>query len=245
MIFTVTDFGVAGPYLGQMRAVLRRAAPAIDVVDLLADAPAFDPRAGAYLLAALARVAEPGDVVLGIVDPGVGGPRRPLALELDERWLVGPDNGLFEIVLRRAASAQVWQIAWRPAGLSTTFHGRDLFAPVAADLALGRRAKIVPGDVTRYAAWPDDLAEIVYVDVYGNAMTGLRATTFPAGARLAAGGALLAKAGTFSEAPVGDPFWYENSLGLVEIAANRRPAAELLKLAVGCPVRRAGDCPDP
>ena len=140
MIVLCTDFGLEGPYTGQVKAVLARAAPAVPVIDLFADLPAFRPQLAAYLLAAYGEAFVAGDVILAVVDPGVGGARAALAIEADGRWYVGPDNGLFEIVLRRAHAARCWRIEWRPAALSATFHGRDLFAPVAARLALGRGA---------------------------------------------------------------------------------------------------------
>ena len=102
MIVLCTDFGLEGPYTGQVKAVLARAAPAVPVVDLFADLPPFRPQGAAYLLAAYGAVFKPGDVILTVVDPGVGGARAALALEADGRWYVGPDNGIFELVLRRA-----------------------------------------------------------------------------------------------------------------------------------------------
>lgn len=156
MILVFTDFGHAGPYMGEMRAALLRRAPAVPVVDLMADAPAFRPDLAAYLLAALWPTALPGDVLLAVVDPGVGTARRPLAVEVDGRWLVGPDNGLFEPILRRAGRWQGHAIAWRPERLSTSFHGRDLFAPVAAGLATGGRPALTPAEPTRFPDWPDD-----------------------------------------------------------------------------------------
>ena len=144
-------------------------------------------------------------MILAVVDPGVGGARAALAIEADGRWYVGPDNGLFEIVLRRAHAARCWRIEWRPAALSATFHGRDLFAPVAAQLALGQAPPGAPAAPTRYPDWPDDLAEIVYVDRYGNAMTGLRAALLPAGAELEAAGVRIARARTFGDVPPGEP----------------------------------------
>ena len=137
MIVLCTDFGLEGPYTGQVKAVLARAAPAVPVIDLFADLPPFRPQAAAYLLAAYGEVFVAGDVIVAVVDPGVGGARAALALEADGRWYVGPDNGIFELVLRRAQAARCWRIDWRPAALSATFHGRDLFAPVAAGLARG------------------------------------------------------------------------------------------------------------
>lgn len=243
MILMFTDFGLEGPYLGEMEAALRREAPEIPVVNLMADAPAFSPRPAAYLLAALAERVPAGDVVLGVVDPGVGGDRTPLALEADGRWFVGPDNGLFELVARRsAAPPRAHAIAWRPTRLSPSFHGRDLFAPVAARLARGGGGDLVsalPEGAARRPDWPDDLAEIVHVDRYGNAVTGLRATALAEGTVLVAGGRRLARARTFSAVAPGEAFWYENSAGLAEVAVNAGRAADALRLSTGSPVEIA------
>jgi S-adenosylmethionine hydrolase len=179
-----------------------------------------------------------GTVLLCVVDPGVGGDRRALIAEADGRLYVGPDNGLFELVLRRAASPRCWEITWRPPRLSASFHGRDLFAPVAARLALGE----APGAMAREAVaarqpgWPDDLPEIVYIDHYGNAMTGLRGECLMPGARLACGSHSVAHAEIFSAVPPGEAFWYVNANGLIEIAVNRGRADEALGLAIGSPV---------
>ena len=115
MIVLFTDFGLAGPYTGQMKAVLAREAPGVPVIDLFADAPQRDPQRAAYLLAAYAPWFPPGTAFLAVVDPGVGGTRVPLVANADGRVFVGPDNGLFAIVLRRAAAAEVREIqALRP-----------------------------------------------------------------------------------------------------------------------------------
>jgi len=250
MIVLFTDFGPSGPYLGQVKAVLARDAPGVAVVDLLSDAPAFDARSSSYLLAAYAPEFPAGTVFLCVVDPGVGGGRAPLAVSAAERWYVGPDNGLIAIVMRRAGAApaggpaggpKVWEIAWRPERLSATFHGRDLFAPVAARLARGESP---PGDerpaeqVRTMAGtdWPDDLARIVYIDHYGNAVTGLRAAQLAPEAVLRAAGRELRRAAGFSDLPRGQPFWYENANGLAEIAVNQGRAAQDLGLALGAEV---------
>lgn len=229
MIALFTDFGVAGPYVGQLHAVLVEHAPGLAVVDLFHDVPRFDIRAGAYLLPAYTSRLPAGTVIVAVVDPGVGGARRPLMLRADTRWFVGPDNGLFELVARRATDLECLEIEWRPQRLSASFHGRDLFAPVAAELGLGRVS--AGRQVERAAAsreWPDDLAEIVYIDTYGNAITGLRASSLPAGAVLRVQGASLPCARTFSDLPAGQAFWYENANGLVELAVNQGHAANLL-----------------
>ncbi len=241
MIVLFTDFGLEGPYVGQMKAVLHHAAPGVPQVDLMADAPAFDARAAAYLLAAYAPAFPQGSVFLAVVDPGVGGARLPLGVEAGGQMFVGPDNGLLALAARRAEAARAWQVTWRPARLSASFHGRDLFAPVAARLARGGEPPGAPSPVADMAGadWPDDLAEIVYLDRFGNAVTGLRADRLPHDAVLRAGGRRLERARTFSEVAAGTAFWYENANGLAEIAANQARADHLLGLEVGDPVELA------
>lgn len=238
MIFLFTDFGFEGPYVGQMKAVLAKHAPRMPVIDLMHDVPAFDSKAGAYLLASLVPEMPPGAVILAVVDPGVGSARRALALQADGRWFLGPDNGLFELVLRRAEAAEVHEIAWCPSKLSPSFHGRDLFAPVAASLCRGDRPDFTilgRGEVGR-PQWPDDWAAAIYVDRFGNVMTGLRAGSLPAGTLLSAGGRELPRLRTFSDARLGQAFWYENALGLAELAVNQGNAAEILALTVGASI---------
>ena len=235
MIVLFTDFGLDGPYTGQMKAVLHKVAPGIPAIDLFADAPVGNPKASAYLLAAYAEWFAAGTVFLSVVDPGVGGTRPPIILEADGRWYVGPGNGLFELVERRATNNRSWNIDWKPERLSASFHGRDLFAPVAAMLARGEPPPgRPPGDSAhRRPDWPDDLQEIVYIDHYGNAMSGLRAVVLPRNAKLATAGRLLQRAGTFSDRPPGTAFWYENSNGLAEIAVNQGRADRELGLTIG------------
>ncbi len=240
MIVLFTDFGSAGPYLGQMEAVLASQAPRTPIINLMSEAPAHDPRAAAYLLAAYAGEFPPGAVFLCVVDPGVGSMRTPGVLFADGKWFVGPDNGLFEIIIRRSGSPpRWWDILWRPERLSATFHGRDLFAPVAARVSLGRAPENWSGcaerpvDVIRRKDWPDDLAEIVFVDRFGNGITGIRASEAPMAGILCLGDHRLPRARTFSDVPAGQGFWYENANGLVEIAVNRGRADRTFDLSPG------------
>ena len=238
MIALFTDYGLAGPYVGQLHAVLRREAPGVPVIDLMHDAPAFAPRQAAYLLASLVEEFPVGTVFLGVVDPGVGGPRRGAILEVDGRWYVGPDNGLFNVVAQRGHSLRWWDITYRPARLSISFHGRDLFAPVAARIA---RGEVPPGQavvpVLRIRpGWPEDLAQVIYIDAFGNVMIGFRGRWVPAQASLAVRQAPIRRAERFSAVPVGQAFWYINSCGLLEIAVNRGSAAAQLGLTGGVTV---------
>lgn len=238
LILLFTDFGPGGPYLGQVRARIAALAPHAKVIELLSDAPAADPQSSAYLLAAWLADYPRDATVMAVVDPGVGSGRAALALEADGRWLAGPDNGLLAIVARRARKTRLFEIDWRPGRLSASFHGRDLFAPLATRLALGETP---PGHEVAFtgrtgSAWPDDFARIVYVDPFGNAMTGIRAQSLPADARLEVGERHLKQARTFSDLPPGAAFWYENAAGLAEIAVNGGRASQLLGLKPGDPV---------
>lgn len=238
MIVLFTDFGLEGPYTGQVEAVLNRDAPGIPVIRLFADVPAGQPKPAAYLLAAYAGWFPPGTVLLCVVDPEVGSERRALIVEAAGKLYVGPDNGLFELVMRRSIDPTALEITWRPPSLSASFHGRDLFAPIAARLARGEPASVVTqfAAAIRFPEWPDDLVEIVYIDHYGNAITGLRGACLPEHARLRAGGETLAHAHSFPAVPRGTAFWYVNSNGLVEIAVNGGRADRALGLMIGSEV---------
>jgi hypothetical protein len=238
VIVLFTDFGLEGPYIGQMKARIWRDAPAAAVVDLFADAPTANPRAAAYLLAAYAEEFPAGTIFLCVVDPGVGSPRPGMVLKADGRWFVGPGNGLFELVARRAAQIDKWELAWDENSVSASFHGRDVFAPVAAHLQLhglpvGEKR---PASWNAFPEWPDDLAEIVYIDHYGNAMTGLRKGFVNPSFVLQANHVYLKSARTFADVPLGEAFWYVNSNGLVEIAINRGNAADVLGIGLGSSV---------
>ncbi len=241
MLVLFTDFGLAGPYQGQLKAVIYRRAPGIPVVDLFSDAPKADPRAAAYLLAAYAWEFPPGTVFLAVVDPGVGMKRNAVALRVAGRYFVGPDNGLFHALVAQAQRAEAWEIGWRPERLSSSFHGRDLFAPIAADLARGHWPEAMyPLDSAALRRdWPIDLPEVVYIDHFGNALTGLRASGVAKDQVLKINGTSMRYARTFGEVPAGTAFWYANGNGLVEVAVNQGNAAEEMNLKVGSPARVA------
>jgi S-adenosylmethionine hydrolase len=235
MVFLFTDFGAGDLYVGQVKMVLQQQMRAVAVIDLLHEAPAFNMRASAHLLAALAAQLPPDSVALAVVDPGVGGARDAVVLNADGLWLVGPDNGLLSIVAARAKSCAYWRITWLPANLSASFHGRDLFAPIAAAITRGEfpaeKAESVSGFGVDFGA--TDLNEIIYIDHYGNAFTGLRARGVARDARLVIDGRSIEYARVFSDAAPGAVFWYENSLGLVEIAANSAHVVPTLGLKIG------------
>jgi len=227
------DFGL--PYTGQMKARLHHGAPNHPIIDLFHDVPAHDVRAGSVLLAAHAGDFPPGSVFVCVVDPGVGtGQRKPGALHVGGRWFVGPLNGLFEHTLRRfegsPVAAEAYEITVLPDGLSASFHGRDLFAPVAAQIARGDLSSLSPLalDTVREPSFANDVEAVIYSDGYGNLMTGIRAANLGAGDTLSLNGTVLPRRRTFGEVESGTLFCYENAVGLMEIAANRGDARAIV-----------------
>jgi S-adenosylmethionine hydrolase len=234
-IALLTDFGAAGPYTGQVRLLLQALAPGVPTIDLMADLPRFRPDLAAYLLPKLIREMPCDTLYLCVVDPGVGGERQALALHAGGNWFVGPDNGLLALAAREHSGAQWWQIDWRPEGMSESFHGRDLFAPVAARIAGGEDVpgRRVSGTGVAGVDWPTQTSRVVYRDVYGNLYTGLDADRLDRSRRVIAGNRDLGFARTFSCVPPGEAFWYRNAFGLVELAVNCGRADEVLGLREG------------
>ncbi len=236
LILLFTDFGIGGPYVGQVKAVLSARIAEVRMIDLMHDAPAHDPRAAACFLAAMLPDSPTASSFLVVDDPGVGTEaRRPVVVQADGRWFVGPGNGIFNVVAARAGEVSRWNITWTPEReLSASFHGRDLFAPVAAMLARGEAPPGVPAEAPAPTdAWPDDLREVIYIDRFGNAMTGMRASSAIKFETLSVNGTSLRRARTFGDVPRGEGFWYANSIGLVEIAVNQGRASNALGLDVG------------
>jgi S-adenosylmethionine hydrolase len=237
VIVLFTDFGTRDPYVGQVKSRLAERAPGQLVVDLLHEVPDFNPHAGAHLLAALAGGFPSGCTFLAVVDPGVGTPREAVVVMAGGRWFVGPDNGLLSVVAARHSDTRVWRITWKPAGMSSTFHGRDVFAPIAADIARGEfpADKLAPIDRLDVEFEAEDLARVIYIDHYGNAWTGVRGVANDA--RVTAAGTLFTHSDSFGLVGKGDGFWFVNSVGLVELAVNRGSAAADYGLKVGDPVQ--------
>jgi len=245
MIVLFTDFGWRGPYVAQLINVLHRRAAEVPVLNLFCDAPSFNPYTSAHLLDAYWHEFAEGTVFLCVVDPGVGtAQRQPVVVRVDGRWFVGPGNGLFDVVAARGQWAEFYEISWRPEHLSASFHGRDLFAPVAAHLARGGDVH----DVARPLAMVlgncagDDLWAIIYTDHFGNAVSGIRAAAVPGFAKLRIEDAVFSRARTFGEVPKGHAFYYENSNGLIEFARNCGSFVELTHVSVGSLIQLEREC---
>jgi S-adenosylmethionine hydrolase len=241
LITLLTDFGTADGYVAEMKGVLYTAVPDATVVDLSHDIPAQDVEFGRLAVARYWRRFPSGTVHLVVVDPGVGSSRAALAVQSDGRFLVGPDNGVLSPSLlasgARAVSLPV------PSTASATFHGRDLFAPVAASLATGTPIDSL-GAVcddpivrrtpeARRASDGSVVGEVIAVDRFGNAITNLIS---PRGGRVEVAGRSLAIMRAYADAPVGELVALIGSSGFVEVAQRDGSAAASLDIARGTPV---------
>ncbi|WP_457666591.1 SAM hydrolase/SAM-dependent halogenase family protein [Thiolapillus sp.] len=241
-VFFFTDFGSRGPYLGQMESAVLKVAPQARIIHLMNDAPFANPLASGCLLSALNHHLPENAVVVAVVDPGVGGNRRAICLNIGDRSYLGPDNGLLALLANKAGlencTVEILDEKYM-AGASVSFHGRDVFAPVAGLLVTGEMPETcsLPAHELVGASWPTDIPEIIYLDGFGNAMTGLRMRDLQGGLQgVVVGGQLVKPAHTFSSVSPGTLFFYENSIGLLEIAANGDSAGRILALEIGSPV---------
>ncbi len=262
IVSLLSDFGTRDTYVGQMKAVLLGRCPSLQLVDLTHEVPAQAVLVGALALADAAPAFPPGTIHLAVVDPGVGMDRRAVALLAPGATFVGPDNGLLWPAFLAAldgARGRAVELGI-PAGASATFHGRDVFAPAAAHLALGKPAAAlgapVPLEALSHLELPLPRAtaaglagQVLAVDRFGNCLTSLTAADLaalgnPGGLRaLAAGRDLGPPRRTYGEVPPGEALALIGSSGRLEIAVRNGSAAARLGLAPGDPielVRRAG-----
>jgi S-adenosylmethionine hydrolase len=241
LITLLTDFGTADGYVGEMKGVLASLAPGATIVDVTHDVAPHDVDGARLALARYWRRFPEGTVHLVVVDPGVGTARGALATESEGRYLVGPDNGGLSPALLHAGARCVSLSV--PASAAPTFHGRDVFAPAAAQLALGASLETL-GEVesdpiirrTPEATRRDDGAvqgEVITVDRFGNAVTNLIAMR---GGEVQVAGLALALRRTYADATEGDPIALVGSSGLVEIAVRDGSAADRLGLRRGSSV---------
>jgi S-adenosylmethionine hydrolase len=253
LITLTTDFGLSDWFVGTMKGVIARLAPRAQVVDLTHGIPSGDVRAGAFALATGCRFFPKGTIQVAVVDPGVGSDRDAIAVQSEDYFFVGPDNGVLSFALRNEKIKRIHTLENKRyflSSISQTFHGRDIFAPVAAHLAAGVPIqKLGPKqrDSVRLD-WPEPRVrgkrvegEVVYIDRFGNAITNLAATTLD---RLPA---LLCEIGQkplrkcpvkncYQAVAVGKPVAVPGSSGFLEIAINDGSAQKLLRLTIGTKV---------
>ena len=240
-ITLLTDFGTADGYVGEIKGVLLTAAPSVPVIDITHDVPPHDVEFARLTLARYWRRFPPGTVHLCVVDPGVGSERAAIAASSGGQWFVGPDNGLISPALF-ALDARVVSLPV-PSTAAATFHGRDVFAPAAAQLAMGtpldELGEPLSDPVRRRTPSPFRrhdgaiVGEVLTIDRFGNAVTNLIARS---GAIVQAGSLTIPICRTYADAASGDPLALVGSTGLIEIAVRDGNAASVLDLRRGSTV---------
>lgn len=250
IVTLTTDFGVRDWYVGTMKGVILGRHPGACIVDITHEISPGDIRSGAFALASACPWFPPGAVHVAVVDPGVGGPRRALAVRADGWFYVGPDNGVLSFALRRCREFRARSIDHpdlRLAAVSATFHGRDVFAPAAAYLSRGGKFDRVGPEVDAIVRldWSESIesrdgwtGEVVYIDRFGNAITNLETARLselkPPSERVAlAGGQAFPVAESYQSVAPGEPVAVPGSSGSIELAVNGAAASTRLGLRVG------------
>ncbi|PIQ62487.1 MAG: hypothetical protein COV99_05895 [Bacteroidetes bacterium CG12_big_fil_rev_8_21_14_0_65_60_17] len=255
IITLTTDFGLQDGYVASMKGVMLSLAPDSRLVDVTHEIPAQDVMSAAFVLKSAYRYFPEGTVHLAVVDPGVGSSRHAIALEHEGHMFVGPDNGLFSLVLGDQVPPSVVLLdqvaAWRPAPVSSTFHGRDIFAPVAARLASGLPLEDVGTrtDGFKRMSWALPISDpegirgwVVHIDRFGNCITNITRRELEQhrdgrGVKCYAGNTVVSHVvSTYSDVSDGEPVMLINSEELLEVAVHGGSAERLLGLHRGAPV---------
>jgi hypothetical protein len=252
IITLTTDFGVTDGYVGAMKGVILRLAPNVTLIDISHAVNPHDVRHGARILATAAPEFPDGTIHVAVVDPGVGSSRRGIAVRTTNAFFVGPDNGLFSPFFdSKVACVRLTNRATHQRHVSHTFHGRDVFAPVAAHLANGMSINelgpplidpvclVEPEPVRTDGGWL--VAEVVYVDRFGNLVTNLSPGNWeqlePADIRVVVGDIGVPFVRTYSDAAVGELLALIGSSGYLEIAVRTGRASDVLDAGIGTAVK--------
>lgn len=254
IITLTTDFGLKDPYVGAMKGAMLSAAPGAAIVDITHLVSPGNILEGAFILVEACRHFPRGTVHVGVVDPGVGGERKPILVETEDYLFVGPDNGLFSLAARSFGMKKAIELTEKRFFLpevSSTFHGRDIFGPVAAHLAAGAApdafgkelGKIRALDIPRPEAGDGGVSgEVIYVDSFGNLISNIRKEDIEAfsgaGCEVLINGAVLKGVRkTYGMAAEGAALALIGSSGYLEVAVNSGSATSALCAGVGGKVK--------
>jgi S-adenosylmethionine hydrolase len=246
MIALLTDFGTQDYFAGAMKGAILSINRQAKIVDITHEIPPQDIRAAAFTLRACYKDFPEGTIFVAVVDPGVGSNRKAILVETEDYFFIAPDNGLLSFVVE-GGSPRIFELTnkkYFAANISSTFHGRDIFAPVAAHLSNGAQpnefgARIE--DLTRFEiAAPRNIsdktieAEIIHIDRFGNLITNLKREDLPQKFSLEINGMKIDKLKTFyAESDADEIFMIAGSAGFLEIAAAQNSAEKILNAKPG------------
>ncbi|MBP0020771.1 MAG: SAM-dependent chlorinase/fluorinase [Cyanobacteria bacterium SBLK] len=256
IVALLSDFGLQDVYVGVMKATIAQINPQIVVIDLTHDIPPQNIAAGRFCLLNAYPYLPSETVCVAVVDPGVGSDRRGVAVQVGDRYFVVPDNGLLSGILQQEEAIAAVQLDnaqyWRTESPSSTFHGRDIFAPAGAHLANGVPLEAVgtaidPRSLVRLALPPVEYVGeeirgcVQYIDRFGNLMSNIPASAV-AGKSWSVKwqGGNIASGFTYSDRPVGELIALVGSHGWVEVAVNGGNACDLLGWDYGFPLSVIG-----
>lgn len=246
IVTLTTDFGTLYP--ASLKAVILSICPGTDIVDVTHSVPHADIRAGAFALCSVVEYFPAGTVHIAVVDPGVGTPRRPIVIYSGGQYFVGPDNGLMVPAAKKLGAPEVFEITNRDllGAVSSTFHGRDIFARIGALITKGMDVKETGSriddpidlDISGVLVRDDCIgAEVIFIDDFGNVITNipcdLISQKVPPGATLHINNRNIPFLQTYGQTDVGDLLCLMGSHGFFEIAVNQGSAARTLGLHNG------------
>lgn len=256
LVTLTTDFGTEDYFVGAMKGAILTVNPAAAIVDITHDLPAHDVSAGAFTLFAACQTFPLGTIHLAVVDPGVGSVRRPILAVSDRYSFVAPDNGLLNLIYEREANLRVFHLnndRFFRQPVSATFHGRDVFAPVAGALSRGVSPAELGTEIEDFVRFkieePKQIdkstieTKVLHIDRFGNCLLNLTQKDWPANFEgkqfwVEINNQKIDKLQNFyAEAnQIGDVFLIFGSAGLLEIVAFQASAAELVDINVGQPL---------
>jgi S-adenosylmethionine hydrolase len=237
-----TDFGNKDHYVGSMKGVIYTINPYVTITDITHEIPAHDVFSAAFSLRSFAAYFPKETIHIVVVDPGVGSRRKPIALEADDKFFVGPDNGVFTYVFLESESFRAYEISnpkYFLARVSFTFHGRDIFAPAAAHLSLGVSIE----DLGKRLLNPfmleikepefgeeEVIGDVIYEDTFGNLITNIPGRMVDLNSRLYVCDIVInGVSKSYSEASEGELLAIIGSSGFLELSVNRGRASDLIK----------------
>lgn len=234
VITLLTDFGTADYFVGAVKGAILSVNPNVVIADITHELPPHDIEAGAFTLLAVYKTFPAGAIHVAVVDPGVGSSRRPILVAANEQFFVGPDNGIFSYIYDREPSHRIFHVTaekyFRPDPTST-FHGRDIFAPVAAALSTGvppEEFGVEIDDEIRLPSLETPL-RIIHIDRFGNCVTNIRRETFEGKSLSINGRTITTLRNFYGEAGSSDEvFAIWGSAGFLEISVNGASAAQIL-----------------
>jgi len=240
VITLLTDFGTADYFVGAVKGAILSVNPAAVIVDITHEIPPQDIAAGAFTLLAAYKTFPAGTIHVAVVDPGVGSTRRPIIVSANEQFFVGPDNGLFTYIYDRETSHKTFHVTadrFFRSSVSSTFHGRDIFAPVAAALSNGVAPEEFGPEINDAVRLPslETPLRILHIDRFGNCVTNITRALSPR--EIVVNGRTISEFRQFyGDGDDQSLFAIWGSAGFLEISVNGGSAARVLGASRGSEV---------